>query len=261
MTPRAPGCEAVADTAMADPSGPGLFDTSPMYGRAEGLLADCLSERRDDALVATKVWSRTRAVGEQQIDRALDWFERVDIYQVHNLLAKDDFLPYLHHLKAGGRVRAVGASHYLPSSFPQLLALMRRREIDTVQVPYHPLERTVEADLLPEAERLGIGVIVMTPLATGNLLKREPSAAELAPLAEFGVHTWAQALLKWGTQRCSGAYGDSGHSAGRAYAREHGRRPRTLVHRRRTLVRAPSGQPIGAVAGATGYPDRARWSR
>ena len=190
-------CEAVVDSALADPSGPALFDSSPMYGKAESVLAETLADRRDSAIIATKVWARTRALGEQQIERALDWFERVDVYQVHNLLDKDDHLPYLQHLKDGGRVRAIGATHYLPSAIPDLLELMRRREIDVVQVPYHPLERTVEAELLPEAERLGIGVIVMTPLGNGRLLERVPSADDLAPLASFGVFTWPQALIKW----------------------------------------------------------------
>ena len=51
--------------------------------------------------------------------------------------------------------------------------------------------------LLPLAEELGIAVIVMRPLGAGSLVRKPPSAAELAPLAEFGVTTWAQALLKW----------------------------------------------------------------
>lgn len=190
-------CEAVVDAALSDESGPGLFDTSPMYGRAEGVLAECVRHRRDEVLIATKVWSRTRAIGEQQIEQALDWFERVDIYQIHNLLAKDDHLPYLQHLREGGRIGAIGATHYLPSSIPQLVEMVRRREIDAVQVPYHPLERTIESELLPAAERFGVGVIVMSPLGTGSLLKRRPSAAELAPLAPFRVFTWAQVLLKW----------------------------------------------------------------
>ena len=190
-------CEAVVDAALSDDSGPALFDSSPMYGNAESVLAETLADRRDHALIATKVWARTRATGEQQIERVLEWFERVDIYQVHNLLNLDDHLPYLRHLQEGGRVRAIGATHYLPSAIPDLLGLMRHRQIDMVQVPYHPLERSVEAELLPESERLGIGVIVMTPLGTGRLLAPAPSADELAPLASFGVFTWPQVLIKW----------------------------------------------------------------
>jgi aryl-alcohol dehydrogenase-like predicted oxidoreductase len=188
-------CEAVVDVALE--SGASLFDSSPMYGEAERVLAQALRGRRDEALVATKVWARTRDVGESQIERALGWYGYVDLYQVHNLLATADHMPFLRRHKEAGAIRAIGATHYLPSAIPDLVELMRGGEIEAVQVPYHPLERTVERELLPEAERLGIGVVVMEPLDTGKLLGRPPSADALAPLAEFGVQTWAQALLKW----------------------------------------------------------------
>ena len=37
----------------------------------------------------------------------------------------------------------------------------------------------------------------MRPFGEGALLRRAPSPARLAPLAPYGVTTWAQALLKW----------------------------------------------------------------
>jgi aryl-alcohol dehydrogenase-like predicted oxidoreductase len=46
------------------------------------------------------------------------------------------------------------------------------------------------------AER-GLGVVVMRPFGEGALMRRPPSADQLAPLRPFGVTTWAQALLKW----------------------------------------------------------------
>jgi aryl-alcohol dehydrogenase-like predicted oxidoreductase len=56
--------------------------------------------------------------------------------------------------------------------------------------------------LLPLAAELGTAVIVMSPLASGALVRgalfrRVPRTEKLAPLREFGVRTWAQALLKW----------------------------------------------------------------
>jgi aryl-alcohol dehydrogenase-like predicted oxidoreductase len=66
-----------------------------------------------------------------------------------------------------------------------------------VQLPYNPRERESERVLLPLAAELGIAVIVMRPLGEGTLVRRPPSADRLAPLRDFGVETWAQALLKW----------------------------------------------------------------
>lgn len=188
-------CEAVVDAALE--SGADLFDTSPMYGEAERVLAVSLGERRSEAVVATKVWARTRAIGEQQVEQALGWFGHVDLYQVHNALGADEYLPMLTALRRRGLVRAIGVSHYLPSSYPLLLELMRSRKIDAVQVPYHPGERSAEAEILPEADRLGIGVIAMTPFGTGRLFEHAPPDEALASLAGAGVHTWAQAVLKW----------------------------------------------------------------
>jgi aryl-alcohol dehydrogenase-like predicted oxidoreductase len=69
--------------------------------------------------------------------------------------------------------------------------------VSCVQVPYNVEDRVVEQELLPLADSLDIGVIVMRPLGQGSLVRRGPSSEQLRPLAEFGVRTWPQALLKW----------------------------------------------------------------
>ena len=61
-------CRAVVSAALGD--GARLFDTSPMYGHAERGLARCLEDRRDQALVATKVWTPSAREGREQIGRA-----------------------------------------------------------------------------------------------------------------------------------------------------------------------------------------------
>ena len=188
-------CEAVVDVALEE--GANFFDTSPMYGEAERVLAATLSDRREDAIVATKVWAKTRAVGEGQIEKALAWYNKIDLYQLHNLLAIDDHLPFLERLRDLGQIGAIGATHYLDSAIPDLLALMRTGRIDVVQVPYSVRRRAIEDELLEEARERGIGVVVMEPLDAGRLLNAQPSPEDLVSLAVFGVVTWAQVLLKW----------------------------------------------------------------
>jgi aryl-alcohol dehydrogenase-like predicted oxidoreductase len=175
-----------------------LFDSSPMYGEAELVLADALGDRRADALVATKVWAPDPDEGAAQVRRALDWYGgRVDLYQVHNLVAWPQQLRTLERHRDAGEIAAVGATHHSPWAFDELAEVMRSGRIAVVQVPYNPLQRDVERLILPLAEELGLGVVVMRPLGAGALVRDAPPADELEPLCSFGVRTWAQALLKW----------------------------------------------------------------
>jgi aryl-alcohol dehydrogenase-like predicted oxidoreductase len=170
-----------------------LFDSSPMYGRAEATLARALEGIRDRVLVATKIWTAGAGEGESQAERALKLFGRVDVYQVHNLLNVPSQLALLERLRTQGSVRAVGATHYQESAFGEMAQLMRTGRLDMVQIPYNPLRRTAEREILPLAESLGLGVLVMSPLQHG-ILDRRPTAGQLK---ELGVETWAEALLKW----------------------------------------------------------------
>jgi aryl-alcohol dehydrogenase-like predicted oxidoreductase len=173
------------------------IDTSPMYGAAERTVAQALEGRRHRALVATKIWTPDSAEARKQLADQLEWFGRIDIEQVHNLVAWQEHLPWLEAGRDAGRVARLGVTHYASSAFGELARALRTRRFDSVQLPYNPIERACERELLPVAAELGVAVIVMVPLASGRLVARPPSERELDPLREFGVATWAQALLKW----------------------------------------------------------------
>jgi diketogulonate reductase-like aldo/keto reductase len=147
--------------------------------------------------VATKIWAGSLDEGRAQYRRQLEWYGRVEIEQVHNLLLWREHLDWLERERDEGRVGRIGVTHYDPSAFAQLAEAMRDPRVECVQLPYNPDERECEARLLPLAAELGLPVIVMRPLGSGSLVGRAPAAEELAPLREFGVETWAQALLKW----------------------------------------------------------------
>jgi diketogulonate reductase-like aldo/keto reductase len=175
-----------------------VVDTSPMYGAAERTLAAALHGRRDDAIVATKIWTPDPAAARLQYRNQLDWFDgRVDIEQVHNLVAWQEQLPWLERERVARRVGRVGVTHYSPGAFPELARALRTNRFDAVQLPYNPQQREVERELLPLAVELGVPVLVMVPLGSGRLVARAPSPAQLDPLRPFGIETWAQALLKW----------------------------------------------------------------
>jgi aryl-alcohol dehydrogenase-like predicted oxidoreductase len=174
-------------------AGINLFDSSPMYGRAEGVLGDALQGRRQDVQVATKVWTESPDEGRRQAENALRLFGHIDIYQVHNLLNWKAQLKLLEELRDGGQVTVVGATHYQASAFPELMDVMRTGRLAMIQIPYNPLAQQAARSLLPLAQELGLGVLVLSPLQ-GGIMQARPRPEDLRSL---GVRTWPQAVLKW----------------------------------------------------------------
>jgi diketogulonate reductase-like aldo/keto reductase len=181
----APLAQQVVDAALD--AGVQPFDSSPMYRGAEQSLGRALKGR---GVVATKIWAQTVEEGRKQYRRQLEWFGRVDIEQIHNLVAWREHLEWLETEHEG----KLGVTHYEAGAFDRMAEALRTKRFDVVQLPYNPHEREVEEELLPLAAELGIAVIVMRPLAEGALAQKQ---VDPKALDELGVETWPQALLKW----------------------------------------------------------------
>jgi diketogulonate reductase-like aldo/keto reductase len=185
----------VVGAALA--AGTALIDSSPMYRGAEPSLAAALDARRGAATVATKIWAGSVDEGRDQFARQLSWFGRIDVEQVHNLVAWREHLPWLEAERERGRIGFLGVTHYASGAFEELATALRTGRFQALQVPYNPFERECERTLLPLAEERAVAVIVMRPLGQGALVRSEPPAEQLEPLKPFGIETWPQALLKW----------------------------------------------------------------
>ena len=193
--PRERQAEVTEVVGTAFEEGIRLVDSSPMYGRAEPRLGSALEGRRQEAFVATKIWTSSMDEGRQQFERQLKYFGgRIELEQVHNLLAYEEHLDWLEAERGAGRVRLLGATHYSEGAYDELERVMRSGRIQAVQIPYNPLQRRAEERVLPLAADLGVGVIAMRPFGEGALLRKGPPQEALDPL---GIRDWAEALLKW----------------------------------------------------------------
>lgn len=188
----ASAAQVVVEAALD--SGCRVFDSSPMYGGAEKALAAALAGRRADPTIATKIWTSSVQDGREQYRRQRAWFGRVEIEQIHNLVAWEQQVEWLALERAEGRIDRLGVTHYSPSAFGELARALRTGLFDVVQVPLNPLERDCEREILPLAAELGVAVIVMRPLGEGALVRRSVPADALEQL---GVSSWSEALLKW----------------------------------------------------------------
>ena len=106
------GPHAVVEAAFE--AGTRLVDTSPMYGRAEAVLGRTLqaSGVRASAIVATKIWTPSLLEGRRQFEAQLLAFGgRVEIEQIHNLVAWRDHIVWLEEEVKEGRVALIGATH------------------------------------------------------------------------------------------------------------------------------------------------------
>jgi diketogulonate reductase-like aldo/keto reductase len=192
-----PLARAVVGAALD--AGVRVFDSSPMYGGAEASLGEALRERRVSATVATKIWASSVEEGRRQYEAQRRFFGRVELEQVHNLVAWDAHLSWLEAEREEGRIDRLGVTHYASGSFGELERALATGRFDAVQVPLNPLEREAERRILPLAEERGIAVVVMEPFGGSGapLLRRAPTQDGLEPLRAYGIETWPQALLAW----------------------------------------------------------------
>ena len=182
-------------------NGGSVIDSSPMYGAAEGVVGDVLAtmRARDKAFIATKVWTTGHDEGIAQMRRSMALLrtDRIDLMQVHNLVDWKTQLATLRAWKKDGRIRYFGVTHYTPSAYADLEAVMRGETLDFVQLDYSLSDREAEERLLPLAQERGVAVLVNQPFGGGGLLRAMQGKALPGWAAEIGCNSWAQVLLKF----------------------------------------------------------------
>lgn len=184
-------------------AGINFIDTADVYsqGESEVIVGKALAGgRRDDVILATKVHGQMGIPADAPMGTAGDpnrqgnsrrWIVRevedslrrlntdwIDLYQIHRPDSDTDVeetLAALTDLQRQGKIRAFGSSTYPAHEIVEAQWTAERRGLGrftTEQPPYSLLVRGIEADVLPTAQKYGMGVIPWSPLAAGWLSGR-----------------------------------------------------------------------------------------
>jgi aryl-alcohol dehydrogenase-like predicted oxidoreductase len=184
--------DAVRIIHRALDAGVNFVDTADMYsgGESEEIVGKALRGRRDDVVLATKVWgpmgddpnrrgtSRRWITAEVEHSLRRLGTDHIDLYQVHRpdpTVDVEETLSALTDLVRSGKVRAIGSSCFPASDIVEAQWVAERRGLQrfrTEQPPYSILDRGIEREVLPVAQRYGMGVLVWSPLAQGVLTGR-----------------------------------------------------------------------------------------
>jgi aryl-alcohol dehydrogenase-like predicted oxidoreductase len=176
-------------------AGINVIDTADVYARGESeeIVGKALKARgdRDDVFLATKFHGEMHDEDPNQAGSSRRWIIReveaslrrlqvdhIDLYQVHRPRPEvdvDETLGALTDLVRQGKIRYIGTSTFLPSQVVEAQWVAERRQRErpvTEQPPYSILAREVERDILPTAQKYGLGVLPWSPLAGGWLSGR-----------------------------------------------------------------------------------------
>jgi diketogulonate reductase-like aldo/keto reductase len=157
--------------------GMSFIDTAEMYGcgHSEEVVAMAFKDRRDEVFIATKVSAEHLAHDDvlKACEASLRRLETnyVDLYQVHwpnNRIPIAETMKAMERLVAERKVRYIGVSNFSVQQTREAQEALSKASLVSNQVEYSLLERSIEADLLPYAQKEHITIIAYTPVAKGQ---------------------------------------------------------------------------------------------
>ena len=156
------------------------IDTAEVYGEghSEQIVAKALSDVRDKAVYATKVFANHLKYDQviEACDRSLQNLQTdyIDLYQIHwpsgtfnsAVVPIEETMSALNKLLEQGKIRAIGVSNF---SRDQLEEASQYGRIDSIQPPYSLFWRQVEKDTVPYCIENDISILAYSSLAQGLL--------------------------------------------------------------------------------------------
>jgi aryl-alcohol dehydrogenase-like predicted oxidoreductase len=211
-------CDAATSATIVDRAlelGVNFVDTADVYGDgvSEEYVGRALARRRQDVVLATKFSHPTgpgplaaggsRRYVLQAVQASLRRLrvDYLDLYQIHSwdpTTPLEETLRALDDLVRQGAVRYVGCSNFRAWQVVEGQWLARTEHLSpliSLQVPYHLLDRSVEAALVPACQRYGVGLLPYFPLAGGFLSGRFRAGQGLPADARLAsARLWGEAL-------------------------------------------------------------------
>jgi aryl-alcohol dehydrogenase-like predicted oxidoreductase len=202
------GADAAARAPLAEvlrrfvDGGARLIDTAPTYGSAEDVLGALLAETglRDRVFLATKLSGVTgKEAGRAQFEASLRRLrtDKVELLQVHNLRDWRTQLALARELKAEGKVKYVGLTHYVDAAHAELTEAVRAEKPDFLQINYSLTQRGAEQSVFPVAQELGVAVLANRNFDDGALFARFGAKPVPEWATAAGITSWAQLFLKF----------------------------------------------------------------
>jgi aryl-alcohol dehydrogenase-like predicted oxidoreductase len=183
------------------------FDTAGAgaYGLSQSRYGVALQGLRDKVVLATKTRHRTYTQAELDLNQSLANLrtDRIDLYQVHNVINEEDIefifarrgvMEMIEKAKKDGKIRFVGVTgHTDPLILNQMLA---RYPFDTILMPLSVTDggnrqKSFEQTTLPVARQKGVGVIAMKTLGAGQIVRQKAATSDdcLRYVWSLGVST------------------------------------------------------------------------
>jgi aryl-alcohol dehydrogenase-like predicted oxidoreductase len=180
-----------------------VIDTAPAYGQSEEVIGRLLSElkNRDRVWLATKVTAPEgrAADGRKMLDESFRRLrtERIELVQVHSLQGVREMLPVLREQKKAGRLKYTGVTTSRDAQYSELLEVMRREQLDFIQVDYSIADRNAADKVLPLAADRGMAVLVNLPLGRGSALAKVKDKPLPEWAAQIDAASFSQLFLKY----------------------------------------------------------------
>jgi len=181
--------EAQRIVDLAFEAGVNFFDTANTYAnsRSETILGNVLKGRRQDAIVASKVFNPTGSgpndsgMSRVHILRAIEASLRrlqtdyLDIYYIHHVDTQtplEEMLRAFDDLVRQGKVRYIACSNYEAWRLMEALWTSDSKNLarfECYQPQYSLVVRDIEEEIIPACQLKGLGVVVWSPLGGGFL--------------------------------------------------------------------------------------------